>query len=859
MNKSDLKNFAIRARLELLQRVADRAALYGVDEAKSKTRTIASSETFHKLDGAVLTDTEIRQRNALIARVYRLGYRPAMEEAAYTWFNRFIAIKYMQEHLLLPVLQRVLPDSPGVLPQVLREAQDVSLPGVNPAAVLALLDANQTDELYKLLLIALCNALSDPLPGMFEKISQTSELLFPDALLKAESVLGELAKLDADIWADIQVIGWLYQYYNTQLKDETFELLKKNVKITKDRIGAATQLFTPEWIVRYMVENSLGRLWQEGHHDKNLRMKWRYYMDEAPQEPEVAAQLAELRRGYAALQPEQLTVLDPCMGSGHILVYAFDVLMDIYRSVGYTDRDAVQSIMENNLYGLDIDDRAAQLAYFALMMKACEYDRRFLRRGVQPHVCAIAESVPVDEHLLDVFGTEKPLARQLLRTFSNAKEYGNLLSVDMTQDELRRLSSRVDELESSSQNSLLAMADSAQSVAAVKPLLQQSQILACKYDSVITNPPYMGGSGMNENLSRFVKENYPDSKSDLFACFIERGNTMVKTNGLNCMVTMQSWMFLSSFEKMRCHILKTKDIVCLMHMENMVLGIAFGTAVTIFKNAHTHGYKGTYNQIKLCDIENEVPKTFPVSENRFSQVSTDNFSKIPGAPVAYWVSERFLQSFVTGIMLGKIADSKQGLATSDNDKFVRFWYEPSFCKLTLHAHDATEAVKLNAKWVPYNKGGNFRKWYGNNEFVVNWENNGYEIKHLYDKNGKLRSRPQNTQYYFRESGSWSLISSSVAAFRYKPYGHIFDVAGMSFFSDDNLYFLLGLCNSVYTMQVLAIVAPTINYQCGDIANIPVKLVLKENVEKKVSDNILLSRNDWDSFETSWDFKKHPMI
>lgn len=859
MNKSDLKNFAIRARLELLQRVADRAALYGVDEAKSKTRTIASSETFHKLDGTVLTDTEIRQRNALIARVYRLGYRPAMEEAAYTWFNRFIAIKYMQEHQLLPVLQRVLPDSPSVLPQVLREAQDVSLPGVDPAAVLALLDANRTDELYKLLLIALCNALSDPLPGMFEKISQTSELLFPDALLKAESVLGELARLDADSWSDIQVIGWLYQYYNTQLKDETFELLKKNVKITKDRIGAATQLFTPEWIVRYMVENSLGRLWQEGHHDKNLRMKWRYYMDEAPQEPEVAAQLAELRRGYAALQPEQLTVLDPCMGSGHILVYAFDALMDIYRSMGYTDRDAVQSIVENNLYGLDIDDRAAQLAYFALMMKACEYDRRFLRRGVQPHVCAIAESVPVDEHLLDVFGAEKPLARQLVHTFANAKEYGSLLSVDLTQEELRRLSSRVDELESSSQNSLLAMADSAQAVAAVKPLLQQSQILACKYDSVITNPPYMGGSGMNENLSRFVKENYPDSKSDLFACFIERGNTMVKTNGLNCMVTMQSWMFLSSFEKMRCHILKTKDIVCLMHMENMVLGIAFGTAVTIFKNTHIHGYKGTYNQIKLCDIENEVPKNFPVSENRFAQVSTDNFSKIPGAPVAYWVSERFLQSFVTGIMLGKIADSKQGLATSDNDKFVRFWYEPSFCKLTLHAHDATEAVKLNAKWVPYNKGGNFRKWYGNNEFVVNWENNGYEIKHLYDKNGKLRSRPQNTQYYFRESGSWSLISSSVAAFRYKPYGHIFDVAGMSFFSDDNLYFLLGLCNSVYTMQVLAIVAPTINYQCGDIANIPVKLVLKENVEKKVSDNILLSRNDWDSFETSWDFKKHPMI
>ncbi len=861
MNKSDLKNFAIRARLELLQRVADRAALYGVDEAKSKTRTIASSETFHKLDGAVLTDTEIRQRNALIARVYRLGYRPAMEEAAYTWFNRFIAIKYMQEHQLLPVLQRVLPDSPSVLPQVLREAQDVSLPGVDPAAVLALLDANRTDELYKLLLIALCNALSDPLPGMFEKISQTSELLFPDALLKAESVLGELAKLDADSWSDIQVIGWLYQYYISQRHDEVVDI--NGSAIPKADIPAATCLYTTDWVVRYMVENSLGRLWLEGHPDQSLRMKWRYYMDETPQEPEVAAQLADLRRGYAVLQPEQLTVLDPCMGSGHILVYAFDVLMDIYRSVGYTDRDAVQSIMENNLYGLDIDDRAAQLAYFALMMKACEYDRRFLRRGVQPHVCAIAESVPVDEHLLDVFGTEKPLARQLVHTFANAKEYGSLLSVDLTQEELRRLSSRVDELESSSQNSLLAMADSAQAVAVVKPLLHQSQILAHKYDAVITNPPYM--NKFSNDLKRFVQENYADFKADLFAAFMHRNFDFCKENGYSAFMTPFVWMFIKSYEKLREEIIRKKCITTLIQLEYSAFEEATVPICTFVLRNFALNYKGNYLRLSDfkggMDVQNEMvlkAQEEPSCGYRYT-AQQDNFSKIPGAPVAYWVGERFLQSFVTGIMLGKIADSKQGLATSDNDKFVRFWYEPSFCKLTLHAHDATEAVKLNAKWVPYNKGGNFRKWYGNNEFVVNWENNGYEIKHLYDKNGKLRSRPQNTQYYFRESGSWSLISSSVAAFRYKPYGHIFDVAGMSFFSDDNLYFLLGLCNSVYTMQVLAIVAPTINYQCGDIANIPVKLVLKENVEKKVSDNILLSRNDWDSFETSWDFKKHPMI
>lgn len=857
MNKSDLKNFAIRARLELLQRVADRAALYGVDEAKSKTRTIASSEAFHKLDGAVLTDTEIRQRNALIARVYRLGYRPAMEEAAYTWFNRFIAIKYMQEHQLLPVLQRVLPDSPSVLPQVLREAQDVSLPGVDPAAVLALLDANRTDELYKLLLIALCNALSDPLPGMFEKISQTSELLFPDALLKAESVLGELAKLDADSWSDIQVIGWLYQYYNTQLKDETFELLKKNVKITKDRIGAATQLFTPEWIVRYMVENSLGRLWQEGHHDKNLRMKWRYYMDEAPQEPEVAAQLAELRRGYAALQPEQLTVLDPCMGSGHILVYAFDVLMDIYRSVGYTDRDAVQSIMENNLYGLDIDDRAAQLAYFALMMKACEYDRRFLRRGVQPHVCAIAESVPVDEHLLDVFGTEKPLARQLLRTFSNAKEYGSLLSVDMTQDELHRLSSRVDELESSSQNSLLAMADSAQAVAVVKPLLQQSQILACKYDSVITNPPYMGGSGMNENLSRFVKENYPDSKSDLFACFIERGNMMVKINGLNCMVTMQSWMFLSSFEKMRCHILKTKDIVCLMHMENMVLGIAFGTAVTIFKNAHTHGYKGTYNQIKLCDIENEVPKTFPVSENRFSQVSTDNFSKIPGAPVAYWVSERVINVFSNSIKAGNLAEFKHGMSTGKNEAVLRLWHEVTMKKICFEASSHQDLYNTGKRFVPYNKGGEFRKWYGNQDYILGYDKVYDALMDTFDGH-----RHDNRATYFMENISWSKVTSGGLAMRYFPIGFVYDVAGCSaFVKKEYTFYLLAFFNIKIKDILVSAMSPTINYEVGQLKNSPIVISVEKLpfINRIVKNNIEISNSDWDSFETSWNFKKHPMI
>ena len=860
MNKSDLKNFAIGARLALLQRVSDRAALYGVTEETAQARAIAPSAAVHKTDGSVMAAAEIAQRSALIARVYQIGFRPAMEEAAYTWFNRLIALKYMQEHSRLPIPVRPLPDAPGAQPRLLLEAQDVALPGVERERVLALLEGNQTDALYKYLLIALCNALAEPLPGMFEKISDATELLFPDGLLRADSVLAEMARLDADSWQEIQVIGWLYQYYNTQLKDETFELLKKNVKITKDRIGPATQLFTPEWIVRYMVENSLGRLWLEGHPNAELRAQWRYFMDEAPQEPAVAQQLAALRQSASALRPEQLTVLDPCMGSGHILVYAFDVLMQIYRSVGYTDRDAVQSILENNLFGLDIDDRAAQLAYFAVMMKACEYDRRFLRRGVQPHVCAIAESQPLDAAALAAFGPERELAQRLLDAFRDAKEYGSLLRPDFTEAELRRLDDRLTAM-TAAQDSLFAIADSQTAAAALRPLLAQAHMLIGQYDAVITNPPYMGGSGMNAKLSDYVKAVYPDSKSDLFACFIERGNDIVKHKGLNCMVTMQSWMFLSSFEKMRCNILQTKDILCLMHMENMVLGIAFGTAVTVFRNSHVDGYKGIYNQIKLCDIENEAPRVFPIPGNRFSQVSARNFSKIPGAPVAYWVSERMLEVFQNQA-LSTLSSPRQGLATGENDRFTRMWYEVETTRLCLCAHSSKAAMQSHARWFPYNKGGDFRKWYGNNDCVVNWENDGNEIRNFKDERGKLRSVIRNPATYFQECISWSKISSGIMAFRYKPYGHVYDVAGTSIFAEhDLLMYLQGFCNSCIAMTVAKILSPTINYEVGHIANFPIKTdeAREKQVEDIVEDSITISKNDWDSNETSWDFKKHPMI
>ena len=858
MNKSDLKNFAINARLELLRRVSDRAALYGVDEKNSQARNIAPSGGFHKLDGTVLTAPEAERRDALIAQVYQIGYRPAMEAAAYTWFNRFIAVKYMQEHGLLPVMQRVFPDAPGAQPQLLREAQDVSLPGVDVEQMLTMLDANRTDELYRMLLIALCNAMSAPLPGMFEEISPAEELLFPDALLKADSVLGEMAKLDADCWSEIQVIGWLYQYYNTQLKDETFELLKKNVKITRDRIGAATQLFTPEWIVRYMVENSLGRLWLEGHPDENLRMKWRYFMDEAQQSPEVAARLAELRAPYASIQPEQLTVLDPCMGSGHILVYAFEVLMEIYRSVGYTDRDAAASIVENNLYGLDIDDRAAQLAYFAVMMKACEYDRRFLRRGVQPHVCAVQESAALPDETLAALGAERQLAERLLKTFVDAKEYGSLVHVDLTPAELERLDARLAELETAAPASLLTMADIARNATVLKPLVRQAKILARRYDAVITNPPYMGGSGMNDKLSRFVKDNYPDSKSDLFACFIERCGEFLNGSGYQAMITQHAWMFLSSYEKLRDK-LQMRELISMAHLGARAFeeigGEVVQTAAFVMEKAHIPGYKGSYARLIEPTTQDGKEEMYLSETNRYT-AQQDNFKKIPGAPVAYWVSERMIADYAFP-PIGETIIPRHGLATSDNNRFLKLWFEIENNKASL-----IRKCDYTKKWYPMNKGGAYRKWYGNLDWVINYENDGKEIKEYAIELYKCSSRTiQNTQFYFKEAITWSALTSGSLSFRWSDVGAVFGSGAHCAFAEDGetLLYGLALLNGKVSDAYLKVISPTLNTNVDDIRATPFIEKKKNDVAAQTRECITISKSDWDSFETSWDFKKHPMI
>lgn len=871
MNKNAIKKFATEARRELISRVSQRALKYGISDKE------VGNPNDDSVGGHLLSSTEKKQRAALIAQIKEKGYEQVMEEVAYTWFNRFSALRFMEVNGYLPSHVRVFTNEENNFkPQIISEAIHLELDGLDMEKVYAYKEANDNDELYKYLLITQCNALNSVLPGMFQKIADYTELLFPDNLLREGSVIQQMIELiTEDDWKDaVQIIGWLYQYYNSEKKDDVFAALKKNVKITKENIPAATQLFTPDWIVRYMVENSLGRLWLEGHPDVKEQLlpteeeqsayaagnrdpedaKWHYYLEEAEQEPEVQAQLAEIRKEYATLTPDQLKVIDPCSGSGHILAYMFDVLMKIYESYGYTTREAVASIVENNLYGLDIDDRAAQLAYFAVMMKARQYDRRFFSRGIQPHVYAIAESNHVDSFALDYFCNGDAKLKKAMDTIiselHDAKEYGSIITV--SQQDWSALYDRFAEItEDINMSRETALRE-------ILPLVQVAEALAQKYDVVVTNPPYMGASGMGAKLSDYVKKNYPDSKSDLFACFIEYGNQMAVKHGYNCMVTMQSWMFLSSFEKMREKVLRIKSITNLMHMENMVMGIAFGTAVTIFRNDYVTGYKGTYNQIKLQDIENDKPRVFPVLENRFAQTSTDNFSKIPGSPVAYWVSEAMLSIFAECDRMGAFAEGRKGLVTGNDDLYLKLWHEVCMDNFSVFGgYD-------NTKWKPCNKGGNYRKWYGNNDYIVNWGTEGKELANHRWPDGRQRSSLRNSSYFFKEGLTWTYITSGTKCFRYYPEGFAFAGTGPGLFPKNNvnLWYILTYTNSIVFDRLLKLIgSSTISLESGEVERAPIRIESQKlpEINKLAKSNTTLAKTDWDSFETSWDFVTHPFI
>ena len=834
MNKTAIKNFAVEARVMLINAVTQLA--YEFEVTENGTNDPAQES----VNGRSLTAAEKNQRSQLIANIRQNGFTQTMEEAAYTWFNRFIALRFMEVNNYLPSHTRIFSDESGNFkPEVLSDAANVEIDGLDKELILELLENQENERLYKYIIITQCNALNKGLPEMFEQIGGWTELLFPRNLLREDSVIAKMiTEIPEEDWRDqVQIIGWLYQYYNTEPKDKVFADLKKNIKISAQAIPAATQLFTPDWIVRYMVENSLGRLWAEGH-GKPDDADWKYYLDEAEQEDPVKAELEKIRAEYKNIQPENIKIIDPCMGSGHILVYAFDVLIDIYRSCGWGERDAAKSILRNNLYGLDIDRRAYQLAYFAVMMKARQYNRRICSPENQPNLANFADVMGADTDMLS--GSIRRFAEQ----FAFADTYGSLMTVNAPDD----IDAAVSDFSPTFGLNMRQF----------DMMMKIYKILSQKYDVVCTNPPYMGGSGMNAKLSEFVKSKFPDSKSDLFACFIEKCGQLAKPHGFYAMITQHAFMFLSSYENLRKKLMQ-KTTVNMAHLGARAFDEIGGEVVqtTAFvMTGHIKDYKGTYARLVDTVGENEKRDLFLSGDKRFA-AKQENFSKIPGSPVAYWVSENFIRAFENGRLLGEIASSKQGIATAHNNRFLREWYEVNVEKILFDCSTHEESKTSPAKWYPYNKGGEFRKWYGNNDYVVNWQYDGAELRNF------KKSVIRNPNFYFMPCFSWSLISSSVAAFRYKPKGHIFDVAGMSCFSNDKLHYLLALCNSSCAMKVLEVIAPTINYQCGDIANIPVIIPdsdeVENHVKELVKDNIDSCKTDWDYYEVSWDFEKHPLI
>lgn len=893
MNKNAIKKFAVWARTELIARVSLKGAEYGITEDKMEDANADS------VNGKVLSNNEKKQRMALIERIKEKGYKQVMEEVAYTWFNRFSALRFMEVNGYLPSRVRVFTDEENNFkPQIITEAIHLELDGIDKEQVLELKDAEKTEELYKYLLIVQCNALSKILPGMFQRIADYTELLLPDNLLRDGSVIQQMIELiPEEDWKDaVQIIGWLYQYYNSEKKDDVFAALKKNVKITKENIPAATQLFTPDWIVRYMVENSLGRLWLEGHPDAKDQLlpteteqadyangkrdpedtKWHYYLEEAKQEPEVQSQLMEIRKEYAMLTPEQIKVIDPCCGSGHILAYMFDVLMQIYENYGYTTREAVASVVENNLYGLDIDDRAAQLAYFAVMMKAVQYDKRFFKRKdengelniPQPHVHAVVESGNTDkegikhknydEHALEYFCNGDAKLKEAMDTIISelydAKEYGSILTI--TPQDWGALYDRFAEIkENIHMLSEVVLTE-------LLPLVQVAEALAQKYDVVVTNPPYMGASNMNMKLNDFIKKNYTDYKSDFFSSFVIHCSEMTKKNGYCGFFTPYVWMFIQSYEKMRNYLYTQTTIETLIQFEYSAFEEATVPVCTFaFKNRHVQK-KGCY--LRLVNfrggMEVQRQKTLEAIENHdcgfYYETDSSKFSSIPGSPVAYWISRAIIDSFDKYTALGEQYTLLAGTSTGDNTKYQRFWAEVNYNSISKKA-----PIDMSKRWYPCNTGGEFRKYSLNDDYVIDWENDGHRIRHHINYKGKIGSAVRNRPFYFKHGITWNKLSSSNFGVRLVPDGYISDdTARMIVGQEDEMFLLLGFLCSNVCKKFLNVLSPTMSFTNSELQRLPINFDnARTQIEIYAKKNYELSKRDRSSFETSWDFQHHPLL
>ena len=877
MNKNAIKNYAVWARTELKKQVAQKAYEYDV------TKSNLPDYNTDTVNGRLLSSDEKKQLNELINEVKKNGYEHVIEEVAYTWFNRFIALRYMEVNNYLPQRIRVFTnDDNEFKPALLTDAIHVELDGLDKQKVFDYIEENKQEELYKYLLLTLCNDMYQYLPDMFTSIKDYKTLLFPDNLLKEDSVLAKLiTDIDEDSWTDqVQIIGWLYQYYNSELKDTVMK--KKNY--TKDDIPAATQLFTPDWIVRYMVENSLGRLYiNKRKHEgifadgKNAyqtseertanekfisnEMGWKYYLPEAKQHQEVIKELETIELEHAKLKPEDIKVIDPCMGSGHILVCAFDVLMDIYRDAGYSDRDAAKSILENNLYGLEIDERAYHLAYFALMMKARSYNRRILNKDTKFNLVEIREPIatlkPEFEQYLDKY---TDLVHYLVNVFQDAKELGSIINLDCTSEQLNNLNNYLDELKEEAINKdLVAQSEISELNDLLKPLIKQAKLLVQKYDVVITNPPYMPPSPKQKS---YVQKNYPDSKSDLFAVFIEKCHLLTKKNAYQAMITMHSWMFLSSFEKLRNKLLINNTIINMAHLGARAFedigGEVVQTTAFVFDNANIKDYQSNFKRLVDYSSQDSKELEYLKATNLYTSSAT-NFSKIPGRPIAYWVSQKTI-SWCEKHKLSNDVVGSVGIQTGDNEKFIRLWHEVNFSSVKFDAKQVADTY-CSQKWYPYNKGGDFRKWYGNDYYVVYWQNDGFFLKNDNKITGH-HYQEYKDNLKFASLVTWSRVTSGQSSFRIKKTGFLSDMAGFSIFSSTlDLFKIIAFCNSKVANHYLQFIAPTLNIMIGNVLSLPFdsRINCDDKVKDIVTSCIAFSKADWDFFETSWDFKIHPLV
>ncbi|WP_099191954.1 BREX-1 system adenine-specific DNA-methyltransferase PglX [Tepidibacter mesophilus] len=907
MNKSAIKNFAINARTKLIDNITQKAYELGI--TKEETKEIETFEGGFRVkdreNSKIFKKHEIKQREQLIRIISEKGIEQVIEEVSYTWFNRFIALRFMEVNEYLPSGVRVLSsiEDNKTEPDIITEAENIDL-DVDKEIIYRLLDNNETHDLYRYLLVKQCNELGKIMPYMFEEIADYTELLLPDNLLAENSIIRDLVDgiEEDDFKEEVEIIGWLYQYYISEKKDEVFAGLKKNKKITKENIPAATQLFTPKWIVKYMVENSLGRLWLESHPNEELKESWKYYLEEAEQEPEVKEQLEKIIN--KDLSPEDIKVLDPAMGSGHILVYAFDVLYDIYSSAGYSEREIPALILEKNLYGLDIDDRAGQLAYFALMMKARSKNRRIFRKCIDLNICSISESNGISKEAINYFANNNEKLKEdttyLVDVFEDAKEYGSILNVEKVNFD--GIANRLEEIRESYNENLFETGYKNEIIEKLPALIKQGRIMSEKYNICIMNPPYMGKKGMSNKLASFADKKYKKYDIDLFSVFIKVAKEYTSKNGFLSLITQPTWLNSNSFKILREYVVKNTSIQSMLHMGRGIFGIDFGSSAFTLRNKVENNYKGryfklfnrTFQYIDMNDIEQiflyskkniyfkfdfnnyqvDTSKSIINEDREENEIKINlptkiqyiynqkNFKYMPDYVYAYTLSDAMIKKFIDCKKLIDESPVKEGINTGNNDRFLKIWHEVSIKKIGYNTNSRKESEVNGYRWFPHNKGGSYRKWYGNNDYVVDWMNDGYEIRNFRDDKGKLRSSLRNLDYFFNSGITYAGISSGNFSCRYFGKGFTFNSMGRSIFpSDKNIYYFISLLNSKVSMEFLKVLAPTLSFTVGAVGNIPtiVNENIKENIDCIGAKCINLSKEDWDSFETSWDFKKHPLL